>query len=127
MYEVGVVEQFEGAHRLSGNFGAATRTHGHTYRVELVVRGQHLRDDGTLCDIGQLGDALRAAIGELDHQNLDVLPVFSGRNTTAEIVAEHVLDRVTPAIDVHGLAGIMIRVWESPGAFAAFERMLTDR
>ena len=85
------------------------------------------RDDGTLCDIGQLGDALLAAIGELDHQNLDVLPVFSGRNTTAEIVAEHLLDRVTPAIDVHGLAGIMIRVWESPGAFAAFERMLTDR
>ena len=126
MYEVGVVEQFEAAHRLRGNFGAATRTHGHTYRVELVVRGQQLRDDGTLCDIGQLGEALRAATGQLNQQNLDALENFEGRNTTAEVVAEYLTGGVMRRITADGLETIRISVWESPAAFGAFERRLAD-
>src|SRR2546421_12070816 len=98
MYEVGVVEQFEAAHRLRGNFGAATRTHGHTYRVELVVRGRQLRDDGTLCDIGQVGEALRAATGELNQQNLDALENFERRNNTAEDVDEYLTGWVRQSI-----------------------------
>ena len=34
MYEVYVAARFEAAHRLVGAFGPATRTHGHTYRIE---------------------------------------------------------------------------------------------
>ncbi|MGI8551459.1 MAG: 6-pyruvoyl trahydropterin synthase family protein, partial [Dehalococcoidia bacterium] len=50
MFEVGIVTQFEAAHRLQGEFGPATRTHGHTYRVQITVRGASLRADGTLFD-----------------------------------------------------------------------------
>ena len=50
MYEVFVAARFEAAHRLVGDFGSATRTHGHTYRMEAIVRGEYLRDDETLCD-----------------------------------------------------------------------------
>ena len=49
MYEVFVAARFEAAHRLVGDFGSATRTHGHTYRMEAIVRGECLRDDETLC------------------------------------------------------------------------------
>ena len=42
MYEVYVAARFEAAHRLVGDFGPATRTHGHTYRLEVIMRGQHL-------------------------------------------------------------------------------------
>ena len=55
MFEVGVVAQFEAAHRLHGDFGPATRTHGHTYRVEIGARGPSLRGDGTLFDITVFG------------------------------------------------------------------------
>ena len=58
MYEVYVAARFEAAHRLVGDFGPATRTHGHTYRMEVIVRGQRLGDDGTLYDIGELGQAV---------------------------------------------------------------------
>ena len=126
MYEVGVVEQFEAAHRLRGDFGPATRTHGHTYRVELVLRGPRLRDDGTLCDLGQVGNALRQAVGDLHYQDLDALPALRGRNTTAEIVAEHLLERVAAALALDGLDSIAVRLWESPAAFAGVERSLTS-
>jgi 6-pyruvoyltetrahydropterin/6-carboxytetrahydropterin synthase len=124
MYEVGVVEQFEAAHRLRGDFGPATRTHGHTYRVELAVRGGTLRDDGTLCDIGLLREALRRAVAELNYQDLDELPRFQGRNTTAEVLAEHIVAQVQDGLRAEGLHTIAARVWESPGAFATCERRL---
>ena len=124
MYEVGVVEHFEAAHSLKGDFGPATRKHGHTYRVELVVRGESLRQDNTLCDIGQLGDALRAALAPLHFRDLDELPAFSGRNTTAEVVAEHLLEEVATGVDHSNLKAIAVRVWESPTAYAAAERVL---
>lgn len=127
MYEIGVVEQFEAAHRLRGDFGPATRTHGHTYRVELVLRGPRLRADGTLCDLGQVGKALREAVRELHYQDLDALPALKGRNTTAEVVAEHLLERVAAALAFHGLDSIAVRLWESPSAFAGVERSITPR
>ncbi|HZF58812.1 MAG TPA: 6-carboxytetrahydropterin synthase, partial [Rubrobacter sp.] len=40
MYEIYVAASFEAAHRLVGDFGPATRLHGHTYRLEVVVRGE---------------------------------------------------------------------------------------
>src|SRR5919202_2644059 len=93
-FEVGVVGQFEAAHRLHGNFGPATRMHGHTYRVELQVGGGALRDDGTLCDISLLKNALDAEIATLHLRDLDEIPALQGRNTTAEIVANHLFDRL---------------------------------
>ena len=50
MYEVYVATQFEAAHRLVGDFGPATRMHGHTYRLEVLVRGERLSEDGTLTE-----------------------------------------------------------------------------
>jgi len=65
-YEVGVVDSFESAHRLKGNFGPATNLHGHTYRVEVVVGGSSLSErDGTLCDIVKVKEALGQVMRKL--------------------------------------------------------------
>ena len=56
MYEIGVTAQFEAAHRLEGDFGPATRMHGHTYRLEAIVTGNNLRADGTLSSSNRLGE-----------------------------------------------------------------------
>ena len=61
MYEIGVTAQFEAAHRLVGDFGPATRVHGHTYRLEAIVRGDRLDNTCVLYDIGKL----RAAVDGL--------------------------------------------------------------
>jgi 6-pyruvoyltetrahydropterin/6-carboxytetrahydropterin synthase len=127
MFEVGVLGQFEAAHRLRGDFGPAVRLHGHTYSVEVSVRGDSLRDDGTLCDIGLLHDALREAIKPLHYQDLDELPAFKGRNSTAETVAMVLQESMVPKLKDPRLHSLRVRVAESPHAYAAVEIELADR
>jgi len=124
MFEVGVVTQFEAAHRLVGNFGPAQRVHGHTYRVEATVHGMTLASDGTLFDITLLQDALGAVVNQLHYQNLDEIDGLNTRNTTAEVVADYIWQHVAPRLHNVGLLDLRIAVWESPSAWAAVVREL---
>lgn len=124
MFEVGIVTQFEAAHRLRGDFGQATRTHGHTYRVEVAVRGAALREDGTLCDLGQLQQAAQAVVSNLHYRDLDEVEGFHGRNTTAEVVAQFLAAQVATRIESNGLRSLVVRVWESPQVYASYEAQL---
>lgn len=120
MYEVGVVAQFEAAHRLVGDFGPAQRMHGHTYRVEAVVIGRQLQGDGTLFDITRLQAAVQQVIATLHYQNLDDIPGLNTRNTTAEVVADYVAGQIAPALHRLGLTQLRVAVWESAQAWAAY-------
>jgi 6-pyruvoyltetrahydropterin/6-carboxytetrahydropterin synthase len=127
MYEVGIVTAFEAAHRLQGDFGPAQRLHGHTYRVEIGVQGERLKDDGTLCDIALLQEVAAELMGELHYRNLDELPQFAGTNSTAEAVARHLFDRIEPRLEGEGLSVLSVRVWESPSAWAGYSGALAAR
>jgi 6-pyruvoyltetrahydropterin/6-carboxytetrahydropterin synthase len=124
MFEVGVVASFEAAHTLRGDFGPAARKHGHTYRVEVSVRGAALQADGTLCDIGALTESVQTVMATLHYRDLDVLDVFAGRNTTAEAVAQHCFGAIAPQLAGSGMATLAVRVWESPQAYAMYEAPL---
>ena len=119
MYEIGVVAQFEAAHRLVGDFGPATRLHGHTYRLEVIVRGERLRDDGTLYDIGRLREAVEGLAATLHYRDLDEVPGLVGVNTTAEAVAHHSWEALAPSLRGQELGSLLVRVWESPQVYAA--------
>ncbi len=124
MYEVYVAAAFEAAHRLEGDFGPATRTHGHTYRLEAVVRGEGLAQDGTLLDIGELRGAVDGVAASLHYRDLDEVPGLAGKNTTAEVVAGFCWDEISPSLQGRGLASLTVRVWESPQVYAAREEAL---
>ena len=124
MYEVYVAARFEAAHRLIGDFGLATRTHGHTYRMEVIVRGQHLGDDGTLYDIGELGQAVEGLAGSMHYRDLNEVPGLEGVNTTAEAVASYCWDKLAELLRGQGLDSLTVRIWESPDAYAAREDSL---
>jgi len=121
LYEVYVAARFEAAHRLVGNFGPATRLHGHTYRLEVVVRGERLRDDGTLYDIGVLRPEVEKLAASLDYRDLGEVPGLASVNTTAEAVARYCWERLAPPLRGEGLASLVVRVWESPEVYAARE------
>ena len=120
MFEVGVVGRFEAAHRLRGNFGPATRTHGHTYRVEVSARGNTLAPDGTLFDITRLQSALGELTSRLHYQDLDEVADLANRNTTAETLAQYVFERIATSMAGQGLVSLVVRVWESPDAYASY-------
>lgn len=124
MYEVYVAAAFEAAHRLKGDFGPAARTHGHTYRLEAIVRGESLAEDGTLLDIGGLREAVEGVAASLHYRDLDEVPGLAGKNTTAEVVAGFCWDGISPSLEGRGLHSLAVRVWESPQVYAAREETL---
>ena len=121
MYEIYVAARFEAAHRLVGDFGPAVRTHGHTYRMEVILRGQHLRDDGTLYDIGKLGQAVEKLAGSMHYRDLNEVPGLTEVNTTAEAVAAYCWEKLARPLRGEGLDSLTVRIWESPDAYAARE------
>jgi 6-pyruvoyltetrahydropterin/6-carboxytetrahydropterin synthase len=123
MYEVYVATQFEAAHRLVGDFGPATRMHGHTYRMEVILRGERLSDSGVLYDIGELRSAVEDLAASLHYRDLNDVPDLAGVNTTAEAVADYCWEKLAPPL--RGLDSLTVRVWESPQIYAAREDSLT--
>ncbi len=119
MYQVGVSAQFEAAHRLIGDFGPATRVHGHTYRLDVAIRGEQLHDDGTLYDIGHLRRLVDDLVAELHYRDLSEVPGLADLNTTAENVAKFCWERLAKSLRAAGLDSLLVRVWESPQVYAA--------
>jgi 6-pyruvoyltetrahydropterin/6-carboxytetrahydropterin synthase len=121
MYEVYVAAQFEAAHRLVGDFGPATMTHGHTYRMEVILRGERLSDEGVLYDVGELRSAVEDLASSLHYRDLNDVPDLAGVNTTAEALADYCWEKLAPPLRGRGLDALTVRVWESPQVYAARE------
>jgi len=124
MYEVYVAARFEAAHRLLGDFGPASRMHGHTYRMEVIAHGQRLQEDGTLFDIGELRQMADGLAASLNYRDLNEVPDLAGVNTTAEAVADYCWEKLAASLRDRGLDSLVVRIWESPDVYAAREDAL---
>ena len=129
MYTVAVREHVMVAHSFRGElFGPAQRLHGHTYVVDVELRRATLDPHGVVVDIARFTDALRAVLAELSYRNLDELPAFSGVNTTTEVLARFVFDRVAERSlrgelgpGSESLASMKVTLHESHVAWASYE------
>lgn len=85
------------------------RQHGHNYRVELYAAGEMEQNAGWLVDFAELDGWMKPLIAQLDHRMLnEILP-----NPTAEWLAWWLKVRIPVK-----LAGLKVRVWETPKAYA---------
>lgn len=121
MYEIGVVEEFAAVLSLKGDFGLATRVHGHAYKVQVVIQGEALDESGVLYDIARLRDALREILSGLHYQNLNELEAFRDVNPTVEHVSRYIHDRMALALGDEA-GGLKVTVWESPSAHSSYWR-----
>jgi len=119
-FEIGVSGEFESAHSLTGDFGPATRLHGHIYRVEVRAEAGDIDSTGTFYDIGRLRSDLSSVLERLHYRNLDDVEELAGMNTTAEAVARYIFKKLAPALRAAGVEGLKVTVWESPSAFASY-------
>ncbi len=132
MFSVTVRDHMMIAHSLRGEgFGPAQRLHGATFVVDATFRRATLDADGVVIDIGRAAEALRAVLGELGYRNLDDEADFTGINTTTEVLARVVADRLADrarAGDLGqgalGLDGLVVTLRESHVAWASYERPL---
>ena len=131
MFGVTVRHHMMVAHSLRGEvFGPAQRLHGATYVVDATLSGEDLDEDGVLVDIGRASELLQSVLGELGYRNLDEEPVLAGTNTTTEVLARHVADRLAEEIGrgalgpAAGVCGLVVTLHESHVAWASYERAL---
>ena len=133
MFSVTVRDHMMIAHSFRGEvFGPAQRLHGATYVVEATFRGPDLDDDGVLVDIGRATEELHAVVGALSYANLDEDPSLAGVNTTTEVLARVVADRLADRVrsGVFGdaalttLTAVQVTLRESPVAWAGYEEPL---
>jgi 6-pyruvoyl-tetrahydropterin synthase len=129
MYSVTVRDHMMIAHSLKGDvFGPAQQLHGATYVVDVELRRPELDADGIVVDIGRAGDALRRVLADLNYRNLDDVRDFDGRNSTTEVLAKFIFDRLVDAIHRGelgaaggGLKEVCVTLHESHVASASFE------
>jgi 6-pyruvoyl-tetrahydropterin synthase len=132
MFSVTVRDHMMIAHSFRGDvFGPAQRLHGATFVVDATFRRAELDADGIVVDIGLATRVLSDVVGALNYRNLDDEPTFAGTNTTTEVLARHVADRLADAVragelgeGAHALVGIAVSLHESHLAWASYERGL---
>jgi len=94
MFELEVRGTFDAAHQVNGYPGKCARLHGHSWTVEACVAGSQLNELGILVDFSELNHLLKEILSQLDHQNLNELPMFRDTNPTAENIAKYVYDQL---------------------------------
>ena len=98
---------FEAAHRLPNvpEGHKCARLHGHSFRVEVHVRGPVDPTLGWVMDFADLKAAWKPLHELLDHRYLNEIPGLE--NSTSEVLAKWIWARLQPVLP--GLARIVVR------------------
>ena len=129
MFSVTVRDHIMIAHSFTGEvFGPAQKLHGATYVVDVEFRSTALDDSGIVVDIGLATETVHKILGDLNYRNLDEEPSRKGKNTTTEVLARTVFDRLVDAItrdalgrNGHAIESMKITLNESHVASASYE------
>ena len=132
MFSVTVRDHVMIAHSLRGEvFGPAQSLHGATYIVDATFSRAELDSDDIVVDIGTATEVLRGVLADINYRNLDEVPELAGRNTTTEVLARLIADRLANHAkdgglgpSASGLARIGVTLRESHIAWASYERSL---
>ncbi len=104
---------FEAAHRLP-NVPAGhkcSRLHGHSFQLEVHVAGQPGEPSGWIVDYGQIKDAVRPILEQLDHNYLNEIPGLE--NPTSENLARWIWQRLQSRLA--GLSKVVIKETPTSG------------
>lgn len=125
MYELMVRTRFAAAHFLTDYMGPCARLHGHTWHVEVTLKGHELDNKGMLIDFKEIKAAIKNIVDGLDHRHLNELEPFrsGGRqNPTAENLSRYIYRKIQQELEQpqRDLKIEKVVVWESPDAYAAY-------
>ncbi|MDY0088318.1 MAG: 6-carboxytetrahydropterin synthase QueD [Coriobacteriia bacterium] len=113
MYELSVKSHFDAAHSLLGYPGECRELHGHTWDVEVTVRGAELDEIGIVYDFKQLKDDLGHVLERYDHAYLNEVSPFDQINPTAENLARVIFEALSATVG-DSVDVAEVSVWESP-------------
>ena len=120
VFEISKDFLFSAAHQIRFHGGKCERLHGHNWRIRVYVRASVLNKIGMVIDFADL-QKLVAEIGvRFDHQNVNEIPPFDERNTTAELLSQYIFDEIGKRLPA-GRELTKVEIWETDSSCAIFE------
>jgi 6-pyruvoyltetrahydropterin/6-carboxytetrahydropterin synthase len=116
MYELMVEESFDAAHALRGYEGPCENLHGHTWKVQVFLKGEKLDQIGLLQDFKEIKNGLKEILADYDHKLLNDVAPFDAKNPSSENLARSIYRRMKKKTKM--LSKVV--VWESQTASAAY-------
>jgi len=114
LFELSIKNDFAASHCLRGYKGKCERLHGHTWKVEVVLKGKALDKIGMVIDFMIIKRNLHEFLEELDHHHLNDHPYFKKVNPTTENIARYIYDAFSKKC--RPLKIKKVTVWESDNA-----------
>lgn len=111
--------RFESAHFLNDYIGPCAHIHGHSYRLQVGVKGS-MNPVGLVLDFKDLKELVRVEVIEkMDHQMLNHVLHF---NPTAENMVVYLFDTLNSVLVARGAPyGIsLVRLWETETSYAEY-------
>jgi len=112
---------FSAAHSIRGHTGGCENLHGHNYRVRIYLQARELDSLGMVMDFADLKAMAGEILGSWDHRVINEIPPFDERNTTAELLSEHVYREVEKRLSTPRVEVARVEVWENEDSCAIFE------
>lgn len=120
MYEVTIIKSFSAAHLLQDIGGKCEELHGHNFKVEVTVGAPNLNDEGILIDFRLVKKWLQDILDALDHQHLNELEPFRGKNPSSENLACFIYNAMKAPAKTQNVAVVRVKVWESENAAVTY-------
>jgi 6-pyruvoyltetrahydropterin/6-carboxytetrahydropterin synthase len=128
MFRVSKTFRFEAAHRLPEHDGKCVRMHGHSYRVQVVIAGNHLHrtgpQTGMLEDFDAINVLVKPIVDAWDHRVLNELDLGGAAvNPTAEALADWIRKEVVRFWENDDESWLeLVRVYETETCYAEWHR-----
>jgi 6-pyruvoyltetrahydropterin/6-carboxytetrahydropterin synthase len=106
---------FDSAHKLDWEDGKCKHLHGHTYRLQVTVKGE-LDSNGVVINFTDLKSIVKnEIINQLDHTDLNKVI----ENPTAENIVVWVWEKLENKLSL-----FEIKLWETPTSFVEYRGKL---
>ena len=120
MFEISIKGDIASAHHLREYEGKCKELHGHTWKIEVFLRGEKLDKLGMVTDFSLLKQKFKDFLKAIDHVNLNDLDHFKSVNPTAENIAKYIFDYFGQELRPLDLVISKVQVWESDMASAIY-------
>ena len=94
MFEITVATHIDSAHLLRGYQGKCSNIHGHTWRVEVTLKGAHLNEIGLLIDFNEVKMVIKDVTAAYDHKLINDIEPFDQVNPSSENLANYFFDEI---------------------------------
>jgi 6-pyruvoyltetrahydropterin/6-carboxytetrahydropterin synthase len=116
MFELMVEDTFDAAHALRGYEGACENLHGHTWKVQVFLKGNKLNKIGLLEDFKNIKLRLARTLRPFDHKLINDAPPFDKINPTSENLAATIFKLMKKEYQ----SLYKVTVWESATTNASY-------